>query len=97
MSHIVRSNAGKNINLFFELFIKQKIESKSVLFLMVQTLYHSCSIVVFLGLSIESKYAERNTAHSFNHQPELLLCVIFHLKLTFRFRFFTDIHQKQFS
>ena len=39
MSHTVRSNAGKNINLFFELFIKQKIEFEFVLFSMVQTLF----------------------------------------------------------
>ena len=38
MSHIIRSNAGRNIKSIFELFIKQNIEFKSVLFSIDQTL-----------------------------------------------------------
>ena len=38
MSQIIRKNAGKEIKSIFKLFAKQIIDSKFVLFLMVQTL-----------------------------------------------------------
>ncbi len=38
MSHIIRENAGEKTKAIFEIFIKQKIKFKFVLFSMVQTL-----------------------------------------------------------
>ena len=47
MSLIIRQNAGKKIISNFELFIKQNIEFKFVLFLIDQTL---CTYIISKGL-----------------------------------------------
>ena len=40
-THIIRCNAGEKIKSFFELFTKQKVGFRFVLFLSVQTLHNT--------------------------------------------------------
>ena len=63
MSHIIWWNAGEKIKSIFELFIKQKIEFKFVLFLMVQTL------LTVNRVSSKFEFQASKLKHNFDQWP----------------------------